>query len=263
METLRLIRKPTLVAMALIVLLGSPQTARSDEEDAKVLLSAMSDYMGSQETISFNFDVTLEVITEENQKLALASSGSMTLDRSGKIRVRRSGGHADIGMLFDGETLTMFGGSRNLYTQVKVPGTIDNLVDVLRNKFDRPLPGADLIMSNVYEELMADVIDIKDLGSGVITGVECDYFAFRNEEVDWQIWIKQGVNPHPLRYVITTKDMPHSPQFTIQIRDWKTGADVAPDDFVFENKTNATKVEIEDLKGMSPLPDHFKRGDRK
>jgi hypothetical protein len=27
---------------------------------------------------------------------------------------------------------------------------------------------------------MSDVTDVKDLGSGVIGGVECDYMAFRN-----------------------------------------------------------------------------------
>ncbi|MGO7718800.1 hypothetical protein ACC706_36400, partial [Rhizobium johnstonii] len=35
----------------------------------------------------------------------------------------------------------------------------------------RPVPGADLLMSNVYEELMRDVVDVKDLGSGVIGGI--------------------------------------------------------------------------------------------
>jgi hypothetical protein len=252
----------TAVALSLIVVLGTISGARADEADAKKLLKAMSNYMASQRAISFDFDATLEVTTTDNQKLALASSGAVTLNRPGKIRATRAGGHADIEMLFDGKTLTLFGGNLNLYTQIEIPGTIDKLVDVLREKYDRPLPAADLLMSNVYDELMAGVLDIKDLGSGVIGGVECDYFAFRNKEVDWQIWITQGPKPHPSRYVITSKDMPHSPQYTIQIRNWKTGSAVASDDFVFSNSTKAKKVDVKDLKGMSPLPDHFKRGDR-
>ncbi len=251
----------TAVALSVIIVLGTLSISQADEADAQNLLKAMSDYMASQKAISFGFDATLEVITNDDQKLALASSGTITMNRPGKIRARRSGGHADIEMVFDGETLTMFGGNLNLYSQIEVPGTVDNLVDVLRNEYDRPLPAADLLLSNAYDELMADVIDIKDLGSGVIDGIECDYFAFRNEQVDWQIWIAQGPNPYPVRYIITTKDMPHSPQYTIQIRNWKTGSEVESDNFVFENSTNATKVDVEDLKGMSPLPDHFERGD--
>jgi len=247
-------------ALSLAVGLGTPSAAMADEADAKKLLKAMSDYMAAQKAISFGFDATLEVITKDNQKLALASSGAVTLNRPGKIRATRAGGHADIEMLFDGETLTLFGNNANLYTQISVPGTIDNLVDVLRKKYNRPLPAADLLMSNSYDELMADVTDVKDLGSGVINGVECDYLAFRKKEIDFQIWIAQGDRPYPCRYVITSKDIPLSPQYSIQIRDWKTGSAVASDDFGFKNPTKATKVDVKDLKGMSPLPDHFKKG---
>ena len=47
-------------------------------------------------------------------------------------------------------------------------------------------------MTNSYDELMKDVYDLKDLGSGVVNGVECDTLAFRKNDVDWQIWIAQG-----------------------------------------------------------------------
>lgn len=249
-------------AMALFVGLGTPSGVRADEAEAKNLLKAMSDYMAAQNAISFGFDATLEVVTNDQEKLQLTSSGTIILNRPDKIRVTRSGGFVDIEMLFDGNTLTLFGKYTNLYTQIDVPGTVDHLVDELRDKFNRPLPGADLIMSNTHDQLMADVIEIKDLGSGVIGGVECDYLAFREEEVDWQIWIAQGANPYPCRYVITSKHIDHSPQYSFQLRDWKTGNAVAADDFRFKNSSNARKVDLKDLQGMSELPDHFKRGSK-
>ncbi len=155
-------------ALSLMVVWGTPSGAQADEADAKKLLKSMSDYLAAQTAISFDFDAILEVLTKDKQKLALASSGAVILNRPGKIRARRAGGHADIEMLFNGETLTLFGNKANLYTQIEVPGTIDNLVDVLREKYNRPLPAADLLMSNAYDQLMADVTDVKDLVSGVI-----------------------------------------------------------------------------------------------
>jgi hypothetical protein len=110
---------------------------------------------------------------------------------------------------------------------------------------------------------MADVVDVKDLGSGVIGGVECDYLAFRKDEVDFQIWIAQGERPYPCRYVITSKRISGEPQYTIQTRDWKTGDEVAAADFSFKNPTKADKVELKDLKGAADLPDNFKKGDAK
>jgi hypothetical protein len=192
-------------ALALIVGLGTPPEARADEAYAKSQLKVMSDYLASQKAISFAYDTNFEVVTKEQQKLALASSGTVTLNRPDKIRVTRSAGFADNEMLFDGKMLALLGKTESLYAQLDVPGTLDHLVDELREKYNKILPGADLLLSNVYDVLMADVVDAKDLGSGMIGGIECDHLAFRTEDVDWQIWIAQGDRPYPCRYVITTK----------------------------------------------------------
>ena len=228
-------------ALAISVMVGVPG-ARADEAQAKQLFKAMSDYMAAQQTISFNFDTSFEVITKDDQKIAFASSGSVTLNRPDKIRATRAGGFANVELVFDGKTVSLLGKEANLYAQAEVPGTIDNLVDVLRDKFHRPLSGADLLMSDVYDQLMPLVTNVKDLGSGVIRGVECDHFAFRTKEVDWQIWITQGDNPHPCRYVVTTKEVKGWPQYTVDVRDWKTGTDVAADDFAFKPPPGARKL---------------------
>ena len=141
----------TAVALALMVTLGAPATARADEAAAKSLLKAMSDYLAGQKAISFSYDSNLEIVTKDKQKLALASSGTVALDRPDKARVTRHGGFADIEAVFDGKTLTLLGKNTNLYAQVDAPGTVDHLVDELRDKYHRPVPGADLLLSNVYE----------------------------------------------------------------------------------------------------------------
>ncbi|RZL07474.1 MAG: DUF2092 domain-containing protein, partial [Hymenobacter sp.] len=94
--------------------------------------------------------------------------------------------------LFDGKTLTLLGKNVNKYTQVEIPGTVDHLIDELKDKYGLPLPAADLLLTNSYDELMDGVYDAKDLGSGVVNGEECDSLAFRKDEVDFQIWITQG-----------------------------------------------------------------------
>ena len=248
-------------ALALMLGLGMPPEARADDAYAKTQLKVMSDYLAAQKAISFGFDANYEVVTKDKQKLALASSGKITLNRPDKIRATRSGGFADVEMLFDGKMLTVLGKTANLYTQVDVPGTLDHLVDELRDKYHRPLPGADLLLSNVYDVLMADVVDAKDLGSGVIGGVECDHLAFRTNDVDWQIWIAQGKRPYPCRYVITTKLVDQAPQYSVQIRDWKTGGKVASDNFAFKNATSAKKIDLKDLPDAGDMPKQFVTGE--
>ena len=245
--------------LAVVGMAGTAVTSagQADEADAKRLLKAMSDYLGSQKAVSFDYDVNLELVSTQQQKIALASSGTLTLNRPDKLHLTRTGGFANVEMVFDGKTMTLLGKNSNLYTQVEAPGTIDQLEDVLRNKYHRPVPAADLLISDPYKELMPEVNDVKDLGAGVIHGVECDHLAFRTKEVDWQIWIAQGARPYPCRYVITSKKVTGWPQYTLDTWGWKMGAEVAPDSFKLEIPAGTKKLAPNDVPELSDIPANF------
>jgi hypothetical protein len=243
---------------ATMAIIASLSPSQADEAQAKSLFKAMSDYMAAQQVISFEYDSNLEVVTKQGQKLALASSGALTLMRPDKLHVTRHGGFANVEMVFDGKTVTLLGKDANAYVQVEAPGTIDHLVDVLRDKYHRPVPAADLLMSNPYNQLMPLVVNTKDLGSGVIRGIECDHLAFRTKDVDWQIWIAQGEHPYPCRYVITSTKVAGSPQYTIDVRTWETGAEVASDRFSLQIPAGAKKLNVSDLPAYDELPAIFR-----
>jgi len=247
--------------LAIVCLAALTSSAAADEADAKRIFKAMTDYLDAQDVIAFDYDSVLEVVTVDDQKLQIASSGTLTMDRPNQLRATRHGGFADAELSFDGTTLTLFGKNLNLYAQLEIPGSIDHVIDELRLKHGRPLPAADLLLSDAYQAMMHDVTNIKDLGSGVIGGVECDSLAFRTPEVDWQIWVAQGDRPYPCRYVITTRDMTAAPQYSIQVSNWKTGSDVPATNYSFQNNTDAQQVEL--MKLNIDLPGQFEEGDSK
>jgi hypothetical protein len=232
--------------------------------EATKLLKAMSDYLVAQKALSFSYDANLQVVTNADQKLGLASSGTVALIRPDRVHTTRAGGTVDMETLYDGKTLTLLGNNLNRYTQVDTAGTVDQLIDELKDKHGLPLPAADLLMTNAYDELMQGVYDSKDLGSGVVNGQECDSLAFRKDEVDIQIWVAQGEHPYPCRLVIASTQVKGSPEYSIQIRDWKSGDGVVTDDFVFKNATNAKKIDVNDLKqNLGELPGNFVIGEGK
>jgi len=147
----------SVTAVVMMAGLGAISGAQAGEAEAKDLLKAMSDYLAAQKTISLAYDANFEVVTTDHQKLLLANSGTIDLSRPDKIRATRAAGFANLEMVFDGKTLSMLGKDANLYVQVEAPGTIEQLIDELRDKFQKPLPGADLLLPNVYDVLMADV----------------------------------------------------------------------------------------------------------
>jgi hypothetical protein len=160
-------------------------------------------------------------------------------------------------MVYDGKTLSILGKNAKIYGQVEAAGTIDQLVDTIRDKYDRPLPGADLLLSDVNGALMPLVTDTKDFGSGFIGGVECNHLAFRTAEVDWQIWIAAGDKPYPCRYIITTTKVAGLPQYTLDIRNFKAGSEVAADDFAFKAPADAQKGDLKKLANTDELPDIY------
>ncbi len=232
-------------------------------QNAKGLLKAMSDYLAAQKSISLGYDSVFEVVSADKQKLQIAMSGTVDLSRPDKLRTTRKTGFSDTETVYDGKTLTILGKGKNVYMQAEVTGTTDSVIDQLRDKFHRQLPGADLLSSNVYDALMTDVTDVKDLGSGVIDGKECDHLAFRAKDTDWQIWIAQGGQPYPCRYVITSKGVDQAPQFTLEVRDWKTGAAAGAPNFSFTPPAGAKKLDAKDLatlKETADLPENYKIG---
>ena len=262
MHTLVRVTKSAKRRAAVLALLAATGTAnisaaRADEANAKSLLKAMSDYLASQKVISFDYDSNLEIVSTQQQKIALASSGKVTLNRPDKLHATRTGGFSNVEMVFDGKALTLLGKNANLYAQIEAPGTIDQLVDVLRDKYHRPLPAADLLMADPYKELMPDVTEAKDLGSGVIHGIECDHLAFRTRDVDWQIWIAQGARPYPCRYVITSKKVAGWPQYTLDIWGWKAGTEVASDAFKLDIPTGAKQLMPGQVAELNEIPAHF------
>jgi hypothetical protein len=237
---------------AALIALGS--SAQAQEGDAKSVLKAMSDYMSSQKTIEFTYDSDIEVITPQLEKIQFASSGEALLARPNKLRAHRVGGYNDVALYFNGETASIYASHTNSYAQFPAVGSVDQLVEALRAGHGVALPGADFLLSNAYDVLVADVLEAKHIGRGVIDGVECEHLAFRNFETDWQLWVEVGAQPVPRKFVITSKTTNSAPQYTFRIKSWKTGVEPAEDAFTFSPPANATPLDPNALIDLDELP---------
>jgi hypothetical protein len=238
-----LIRILAMTASAAIVATAASHVARAD--DSASLLKAMADYTAAQKSITATFDSDIEVITPELQKIQFATSGQLKMTRPDKLRVKRTGGYADVDLVYDGKTVSLYGNNAKAYVQADAPGTIEQLVEAIQAKTGAAMPGTDLLLSNSFDVLTSDVIEGHHVGQGVIDGVECEHLAFRGHDTDWQIWIQTGAQPIPRKYVITSKTLAGAPQYTLRIKDWKTDAIADPDTFAFRPPEGATKVSLD------------------
>ena len=250
-------------AAIVAVVLATALPVRAEEDGARKVLKAMSDYMASQANLSFKFNSDLEVITPDLQKIQFSASGDVLLSRPDKIRITRTGGYADVELAFDGKMVSVVGKSASVVAQLDASGTVDTLIDRLRNEFLIEIPGADLLMSNVYGQLIEGVIDAKHVGRGVVEGVECEHLAFRNEDTDWQLWVEVGDRPIPRKYVITSKTVAAAPQYTLRTREWKTDVKPEASAFVLKLPDGSSKVGLEALNDIDEVPAGMATGGKK
>jgi hypothetical protein len=189
-SAIRGIKRILMVSVLWLGVLGTGLAmAQPQGSDAQSVLKAMSDYMSGQKTIAITCDSDIEVITPQREKIQFTNSGEMLLNRPDKLHAHRVGGYADVALYFDGKTVSVFGKHSNGYAQFDAPGTVDHLIETLRLGHGVALPGADLLLSNAYDVLVAGVQESKHIGRGVIDGLECEHLAFRNFDTDWQLWV--------------------------------------------------------------------------
>ncbi len=264
--SLQVPRRARVAAVAFILaasLVGTGPLAQAREGDAKALLKSMTDYVGSQTTIELAFDSSIEVITPELEKIQFTNSGGVLLSRPDKMRAHRTGGYAAVELVFDGKAVSVLGKHRNVYAQFEGPQSVDALLEALRAGHGVALPGADLLLTNAYEVMADGILEAKYIGRGVVDGVECEHLAFRNLDTDWQLWVEVGDKPIPRKLVITSKTLNSAPQYTLQVKNWKTGVTPAADAFAFSPPASAQRIEPDELVDLDELPQGAPAGESK
>jgi hypothetical protein len=247
-----------MMALALTALACSAGPVKAD--DTNDILKSMTSYVASEKNISLSFDSAVEVLTPQLEKIQFASSGTMVLSRPDKLHATRTGGYADVELVYDGKTATLYGRNLNAYAQADAPASIDELIELLRAKLGADMPGADLVLAGAYDALTEGVIEGKHIGRGVVDGLECEHLAFRDADTDWQLWVEVGPKPIPRKYVITSKAVAGAPQYTLVIRSWKTDEQPGADAFAFKPKPDAKKVDFAALADLDEVPPGMPQG---
>jgi hypothetical protein len=254
--------------LGLLILVGAtgagivPAAPQTPDEAARQVLKNMADYVSKLNAFSFDYSVELEAVTTKGIKLQFPASGQMLVERPNKFRLTRVGGYSDIELVSDGKTVTLYGRKANVYAQNEAAPSIDEFVKKVREERGLDLPGADLLLSDVYDELIEPVTEAMYLGSSIVDGVECEHLAFRTPDVDWQIWVATGSKPYPCKYVVTSKWTTAAPEYQLRIRNWNDSPKIEASSFQFEPSADAKEVKISDINADILLPEALKGAQR-
>jgi hypothetical protein len=89
---------------------------------------------------------------------------------------------------------------------------------------------------------MQDVTLAVVVGKTVVRGVKYDHLLFSRPGVDFQVWVTEGKQPWPRRYIVTETGIPLLPSITTVWTDWNTAPDVKDALFQFVPPKGATAI---------------------
>ena len=241
--TAGLSRGCAIAALAMASVAAQAQSAGIAPEATRIL-KASTDFLASQQRFTADTRNTLEIVLKSGQKIEFNSTGHQFVQRPNKLRSERSGDLVEQLFVYDGKSLTLYQPQDKVYAQVAAPGTLEEMLDFARTKYDVVAPFGDMLFRNAYEILMDGVTEGIVVGKAVIEGVVCDHLAFRAQDIDWQIWIQQGAQPLPRRIVITTLDVPNAPQFAVTVTRWNLEPAFDAQTFTFTPQSGMKQIEL-------------------
>ena len=212
------------------------------EAKADKVLRQMSDYLNTLDSFSLRSESTIDALIAPGHKIQRGRSGDIFVRRPNRLRADIKGDIVNQQFFYDGKNITLYGKKVNYYAIMTAPDNIESAIDHAERSFGLVAPGADLISRNSYDVLIKDVQSAVYLGLSTVLGVECHHLAFRAEETDWQIWIENSATPLPRKFLITTKWLAGSPQFTALVTKWDVSAQLKDSQFTFVVPDKAMEI---------------------
>jgi hypothetical protein len=218
------------------------------EPEADKILKEMGDFLKNQKEFSVKADVTFDQVEPSGEKLQYSATNSFVINRPNKIYAQSVGDIGEKRFWYDGKGITLLDIDKKVYAQEKAPSNIDATLDHLMEDYGFSLPLADFVFSDPYSDLIENVKDGYYLGLHNVRGMKCNHLAFVQENLDWQLWVKEGKEPVPCKIVITYKDVPSLPQYSAVFTDWNFGIKEPDSKFKADSLGGAEKIEFLKIK---------------
>jgi len=209
-------------------------------------LQAMGKYLRSLKAFTVTADTAVDEVLTSGQKVQYAGKLDYRVQMPNRLRADVRSELRQRNFYYDGKTLTQYAPQLKYYASIAAPGTIADVLQAADQKYGLQLPLADLFFWGTDKAGIEDIKSALFVGPATIGGVECDHYAFRQANVDWQVWIARGKSPLPCKLVVTTTDEPSQPQFSATLK-WDVASAIPASTFAFAPPAGAKKIEITPL----------------
>ena len=210
----------------------TPTETSAIDPAAMQALERMGAYLRELPSFNLRADDAIDEVLDSGQKIQLTKTVELQVRKPDRLHAAITTDRKAREIFFDGKHFTLLAPETRYFATVEAPPTIGEMLTAVETRYGIEFPLVDLFRWGEDAEAAADIQEAMWVGTSNLAGQMADHYAFRQDEIDWQIWIAQGEAPLPLRYVITTKDEPGEPQYMANL-SWDTQAQPADAVFTF------------------------------
>lgn len=221
----------------------SPAADTVSSTDPDQLLRQMSEKLGQAKSLTFKVDRKLDAALVDGLNVAESAQIDIAVSRPGKFVAKAASKDNVRQLFFDGENLSIYDETMNLYATAPVPGTIDEAVAKIDEKYGFTPPLAEFILSDPYKALGQQITSKAYKGKEVIAGVDCHHLSLVGDVADSELWI--GVaDSLPRKLVATFKNREGNPKLQADFSSWNLTPTLDDKIFAFIPPRDADKVEM-------------------
>ncbi len=213
------------------------------DPQALVALDAMGKSLRGLKQFTLTSDTSIDVVLETGQKIELDGKTTYKVQQPGRMFVELDSDRVRRQLFFDGKSLTVYAPRLKYYAITETAAsTLGDLAIAASTKYGIELPLTDLFFWGT-EYVTADRIKAAlYIGPATINGERVDQYAFRQDGIDWQVWLsEQGHLPRKI--VVTSTDDPAMPQYQARLF-WDTNTPVDASVFNFIPPEGTNRIEI-------------------
>jgi hypothetical protein len=220
------------------------------DPDAMEALNKMGAYLRSLKAFQVDSEVTNDDVLDDGEIITDIRTNTLLAVMPNLLRAELKSDEKDVFLFYDGKQFTVYGKLVNYYATVPAPATTAQLVDKVYNDYGIEIPLVDLFKWGTDDSAIKKITSAFDVGPSTVQGITCEHYAFRQEGLDWQIWIQLGDYPLPRKFVIRTLTDDARPQHTSNLV-WNLAPSYNEAAFTFDPPAGALRIPLKDINANS------------
>jgi len=208
--------------------------------EAQAVLDRMTATLTGLRELEVTGDITRDEVLSYGYKIQHNEHAKLQVHKPDGLRSEVTGDIKQRTYVYDGKTLVTYAPDVNAYGTAEAPATLGELVDTLLDA-GIEMPLIDMLYNGTAGSLTEEVRVGILVGETQVDGVATDHLAFRQPDIDWQLWVEKGPRALPRKIVITTRYAVGDPQYTA-ILHWNTSPKFDAKTFTLVPPAGATKI---------------------